>query len=309
VTRGRLGAGVAIGISLLVAVAVAAVVAPRWWDGRGGSYAPKTLVVRTSVTPRRALFGDLLTARVDVVLDPKRIDAASVDVTTRFRPFTVLDEQSGETRVGRAVERTTMYTLQCIQRACLPGRSGGGRARVAAAAFVFPQVHVSAVRANGTRVHATAAWNAVGLQSRLTAHELALQEPKAEAPLAAPRVTWRVAPNVLGGVAIALAAILVLGAGALVASALIRDARPLRVLRIPAHLTPVERALLLAEHAARAGETAESRKALERLAAELRRRGAVVTADDAERLAWSEADPTPDGVGELAHEVRSNGAH
>lgn len=308
-TRGRLAAGGAIAVALLVVVLVVAIAAPRWWRGTGGSYAPKNLIVRTSVTPRRALFGDLLTARVAVVLDPKRIDAASVDVTARFRPFMVLDEWSSSTRIGRAVERTTTYTLQCIQRACLPGRSGGGRARVAAASLVFPQVHVSAVRANGSHVRATAAWNAVGIQSRLTAHELALQEPKAEAPLSAPRVTWRVSPNLLGGIAIALAAMLVLGAGVLVASALLRDARPLRVLRIPAHLTPIERALLLAEHAARAGETAESRKALERLAAELRRRGAVITADDAERLAWSEADPTADGVGALAQEVRANGAH
>jgi hypothetical protein len=296
-------------VALLLAVLVVAVAANRWWRGSGGSYAPRALLVRTSVTPPRALFGDLLTARVDVVLDPTRIDARSVDVTARFRPFTVLDERAGTTHVGRAVEHTTTYTLQCIQRACLPARQGGGRARVAAASFVLPQVHVSAVRSNGSRVRATAAWNAVGIQSRLTAHELALQEPKAEAPLVAPSVTWRVSPTALGGIAITLVAILVLGAGALVASVLLRDARPLRVLRIPPHLTPVERALLLAEHAARSGETAESRKALERLAAELRRGGAVVTADDAERLAWSEADPTPAGVGELAQEVRMNGAH
>jgi hypothetical protein len=309
VTRGRVAAGAAVLVAVVLALGVAAVVAPRLWHGNGGSYAPKKLVVRTSVTPRRALFGDLLTARVDVALDPRRIRASSLAVAARFRPFTTLDERSSTRRVGRSVLRTTTYVLQCIQRACLPARPGTGRARVAAASFVFPLVHVTATGVDGKRIRASSAWNAVGVQSRLTAHELALQEPVAETPLRAPRVTWRIAPSLVGVVAVVLAILLVLGAGALVASALLRDARPLRVLRIPPHLTPVERALILAEHASRTGETDESRKALERLAAELRRRGAASTADDAERLAWSAAGPTPDTVGALAQEVRTNGAH
>jgi hypothetical protein len=100
----------------------------------------------------------------------------------------------------------------------------------------------------------------------------------------------------------------VLGAGALVVRVALLDRRPLRALRIPPHLTPIDRALALAEHAARHGEVDESRKALERLAAELRRHGAVERAGDAERLAWSARSPTPESVETLADAVRSNGA-
>jgi hypothetical protein len=88
-----------------------------------------------------------------------------------------------------------------------------------------------------------------------------------------------------------------------------RDSRLLRTYRIPAHLSPVERALVLAEHATAHGEVEESRKALERLAEELRKRSAEGDANDAERLAWSESGPSPETVAELATSVRSNGAH
>jgi hypothetical protein len=100
----------------------------------------------------------------------------------------------------------------------------------------------------------------------------------------------------------------VLGAGWLVAAAVAGNTRLVRTRRIPAHLTPIERALVLAEHAAAHGEVDESRKALERLAEELRKRQAGAQADDAERLAWSESGPSPETVAELATSVRSNGA-
>jgi hypothetical protein len=81
----------------------------------------------------------------------------------------------------------------------------------------------------------------------------------------------------------------------------------LRAPRIPAHLSPIERALALAEFAAAHGEVAESRKALERLATELRRRHVPVEAGAAERLAWSAHDPSPKTIAELADAVRANG--
>jgi len=99
-----------------------------------------------------------------------------------------------------------------------------------------------------------------------------------------------------------------LGAGLLVASVVGRSTRLVRPRRIPARFTAIERALVLAEHATAHGEVDESRKALERLAAELRRQHAGASADDAERLAWSESDPSPETVAELASSVRSNGA-
>jgi hypothetical protein len=152
------------------------------------------------------------------------------------------------------------------------------------------------------------AWPVFGVQSRLTAEEIALSTPEIARGSTPPPVSWRISPGLLGGIALSSAALLILGAGWLVASVVARNTRLVRTRRIPAHMTPIERALVLAEHAAAHGEVDESRKALERLAEELRRRHAGAYADAAEQLAWSESGPSPETVAALAGNVRSNGA-
>jgi hypothetical protein len=305
-TRGRLGAGI-VALLAAAALAVGAYFVVGWWQGEGGGYAPRHLIARAEVTPRRSLFGQVVTATVQVVVDPRRVDPKSVVVTARFRPFELREETDSRSRLGRAERLTFRYALQCTVAACVP-RGPKGKAVGAATAFHFRAATVVARGRDGSAVHATAAWPVFGVQSRLTAADVALAEPKVENPLAAPAVTWRVRPVVVGAVASVLAALLLVGVALLVGSVALADGRPLRVLRIPAHLTPVERALRLAEHAAGKGETDESRKALERLAVELRRRGAATHAADAERLAWSEDRPTTETVAGLATAVRSNGA-
>ncbi|HVU76797.1 MAG TPA: hypothetical protein VHC67_04390 [Gaiellaceae bacterium] len=305
-TRGRLAAG-AVAALAAAALAVGAYFVVGWWHGDGGSYAPRRLVARASVTPKRSLFGQVVTATVQVLVDPRRVDPRSVAVSGRFTPFQLRAETDSTTRVGRAELLSVHYALQCTVAACVP-RGPKGRGLGGATAFTFRPARVVAQGRDGRTIRATAAWPTFGVQSRLTAQELALAEPRIDNPLAAPAVTWRVRPVVLGAAASVLAGLLALGAALLVGSVALADGRPLRVLRIPANLTPVERALRLAEHAARKGETDESRKALERLAVELRRRGAPVHAADAERLAWSEDRPTAETVAELATAVRSNGA-
>ena len=305
-TRGRLAAGV-VALVAAAGLAVAAVFVAGWWSGDGGSYAPRHVLVRTSVTPKRSLFGQVVTASVQVVLDPRRVDPRSVVLTGRFAPFSLRSESESRRRVGRAQLLTFRYALQCLSAACLP-RPAKGKALGAATAFQFRSARLRATGSDGRRLGYAVRWPVFGVQSRLTPQDVALAEPKMESPLVAPPVSWRARPVVLGAVASVLAGLLALGAALLVGRVALADGRPLRVLRIPAHLTPVERALRLAEHAAHAGETDESRKALERLAVELRRRGAAGHAADAERLAWSPARPTTERVAELAATVRSNGA-
>ena len=305
-TRGRLRAVGVVVVALAVASALA-IFAGRWWEGKGGTYAPHHMVVRTAVTPRRSLFGQVITATVRVVVDPRRIDPRTVRVVGAFRPWAVRSEQKAGTTIGRARVISFQYSLQCLVAACVP-RGGSGRARSAATAFTFRPALVTARRQDGSALRTAIAWPTFGVQSRLTAADIALGEPQVERPLAAPSVTWRISPNLLGGVAGVLAVLFVLGSAALIASVVLVDGRPLRALRIPANLTPVDRALALAAHAAKRGETEESRKALERLAAVLRRQGAPAHADDAERLAWSADEPTPENVALLADSVRSNGA-
>jgi hypothetical protein len=67
--------------------------------------------------------------------------------------------------------------------------------------------------------------------------------------------------------------------------------------------SPLERALALARESTAGGRPAEGRRALERLAHELRKTSNPELAGDASKLAWSQPPPGKDGVGELSRDV------
>lgn len=309
VTRGRIVAAAVGVVTLVLVLLLAVVLTPRWRHGTGGSYAPARTLVRTEVTPPRSLFGRVLTARAQVIVDPRVVDPATVDLNADFRPFNVR-ESSRRVGDGPGAARTVefAYEIQCLQRACVP-LGVKGRLSGAETANELPPARLTARRRDGGTIARRVAWPTFGVSSRLTADEIAFSTPLAPTTFTPPSVSWRISPNVLGTASASLAVLLLLGAAWLVASVALRDTRRLRAARIPAHLSPVERALALAEHAAAHGEVDESRKALERLAAELRRRRALEQAGDAERLAWSSRGPSPETIAELADSVRSNGAH
>ncbi len=304
-TRGQLEA-LAVALVTVVAVAVlVGVVARGWWQGDGGSYAPPRTLVRTEVTPARSLFGQILTAHARLVVDPRRVDPQSADLAVDFKPYRVRAESHHVTGgLGRAVVVDFRYELQCLTRDCVPHGSRNG----AATAVHLPRARATLRGRDGRTVSLPFTWAPFAVQSRLTADEIAFSTPHVARGSAQPPVSWAIWPGLLGGLALAAAIVLALIAGVLVVSVVRRDARPLHMLRIPGHLTPIERALVLAEHAVARGEVDESRKALERLAAELRRGDADAQALAAERLAWSEHGPSQDTVAELAGSVRSNGA-
>lgn len=302
-TRGRLAAA-AVGLVTVVAVVLTAVVARSWWRGDGGTYAPKKTLVHTEVTPARSLFGQVLTAHAQLVVDPRRVDPASVELDVNLRPFQIRSETRRVTRgLGRAAIVDFQYDIQCVTRACVPHQKSPG-----AEAFQLKAAKATYSGRDGKAFTLSVDWPAFGVQSRLTPEEIALSTPQVANGSAQPPVSWAVSPGLLGGLALVVASLLMLGSGWLVASVVRGDMRPLRVRRIPAHLTAIERALVLAEHATAHGEVEESRKALERLAEELRRQRAEGYANEAERLAWSERGPSPETVAELATSVRRNGA-
>jgi hypothetical protein len=304
VTRGKIAAAAVAFVTAVVVALLLLVVGPRWWSGDGGTYAPPKSLVHAEVTPPTSFFGQVVTAHAQLVVDPRVVDPSTAELAVDLRPYRIRSESRRITRgLGRAAVVDFRYELQCVSRACVPHERTGG------AQTVQLKAATASYRTRDGKPHtARVAWPIFGVQSRLTSDDLALSTPQVGTDSAQPPVSWALSPGLLGGLALTLAALLVLGAGWLVASVVGADSRLLRARQIPSHLTPVERALALAEHAAAHGEVDESRKALERLAAELRRRRAVAHADDAERLAWSETDPSPESVAELATSVRSNGA-
>ena len=304
-TRGELAAFSAAVIAVVV-LSILTISAHGWWTGEGGSSAPSRAVVSTTVTPTRSLFGEVLTARARIVVDPDTVDAQRIRLAATFKPYRVRSESRHiSSGPGRAVVAEFAFELQCTSRECLP--RGGGRAAAAEVVQLRTGTVTLPQRAGGS-VRRAVAWPAVAVQSRLTAEEIGLSTPKA-APRSAPAaVTWRLSPARVAWLSFAAALLLVLAAAWLVIDVLRRDLRPVRTPRIPAHLTPIDRALALAQHAAAHGEVDESRKALQRLAIELRRRQEQSQAKAAERLAWSDPGPSRATVDELAQSVRSNGA-
>jgi len=305
-TRGGLVAA-AVAVVATAVVAAALIVAQGWWSGAGGSYAPPKPVAHAWVDPPRSLFGAMLTAKASVVLDPRVTDPASVDARLSFKPFAIRSE-SRATRhgVGHAEIVTLTYRIQCIVRACVP-TGGSGRAQGAATLVQLKPGSITARGHDGKVVSVPVTWPPIGVQSRLTRDDIAFATPQLDAGFDPPPFQYRISPTLLAGGALGLALLLVVGAGWLVAGGALADTRLLRQRRIPAHLTPVERALILAERAVADRETSESRKALERLAVLLRADRLPGPAGDAERLAWSEDAPSREGVASLAESVRSNG--
>jgi hypothetical protein len=307
VTRGRLAAAT-VAVAAAVAVVLMVVFARGWWHDKGGSYAPRAgIVASTRIVPGASLFGTVLTARATVLVDPGQIDPQSIRLESNFSPYVVLSASKRNTPdLGRAVAVTFSYRIQCVIAACLPLMEARKGQQLIPQLVRLRPARITARGRTGVPLARRLLWPEVVVQPRVTPQEIAAADPRIESGFPRSPIGWAISPDLLGALLVSAAAILVLGAGALVASAVGADPRRLRVRRIPAHLTPIDRALALAEHAAAHGEYDEGRKALERLAMELGRHGDRRLAVQAGRLAWSEEDPSADAVDELAAAVKGN---
>ncbi len=307
-TRGRLNAILLAVAAFVLIVLLLAVFGPRWWNGEGGTYAPKSVVTSGTITPRSSLFGDVLTAEARVIVDPRLYVPASAELASSFRPYSV---RSRSRRISRGVGQASVidfdYSIQCLSEPCLAfmsqkTRSGGTLTK----APVFPDARLTVRTPDGAVVAVRIPWPPIVVHSRLSAAQIALATPSLDSKVVLPAVSWRISPNELGAFALSLAVLFLLAATWLLASIALGDSRLLiRRLRIPSHLTPVDRALLLAEHASARGELEEERKALQRLAVELRIAGRDDLAGRAGRIAWSAEAPSPAVVGALASAVRA----
>ena len=297
----QLGAIAAAAAAAALALILLLVLAPGWSDNGGGSYVPRATVVQTRLDPPSVLFGDEVTATARVTVDADEVDPASVTLDPSFKPFQAFHTS----RTARDGEITFTFQLQCVTGACIRAmerEERGGRVRTVPIAL--PKATVKARSRDGERLVTGAGWPTLVVHSRLTAERIQKETPDVGA-FAAPPVTYSVSPDLVGWLLIAAAALLVLVAGWLVARSLAGMHRE-RGLRLPAHLTPAERALALARHALDRGDVAGGRKALERLASELERGGRDDLAQAASRTAWSPGGPSVRSVDELTVSVRSS---
>jgi hypothetical protein len=234
-------------------------------------------------------FADPLGARLDVLVDPRRVDPASVRVRPRFGSFRIVSTELRTKKAG-GVLLSYRYSLECLLPACLPGRTLAERR--------FQSAFVAYRTPGGRARRAAVEWPTYTVVSHLSTPDIGDPTTRLRVDATLPPVSYRIAPGTLQALLAALAAALVLLATGLVAFAL-----PRRRTRAGPKLPPLEHALALVRASTANGYPAERRKALGRLARELRAEGQPDLARSAVRLAWSADPPTAEATAGFADEV------
>jgi len=278
------------------------------WQAMPGQAA---VTAKADVTPRTHLFGDTLTARIDLVVDRDAVGPELPKVVRSFAPYAVERVTTARRDAGRFSQLRYTFRLRCLREACL---STSGRARVR-----FAPVRVLYKSAAGEARVVRASWPLVELYSRLASvpkeEQSSTQNSNRFTPVMAP---WRADLTALPPVSHRWSPTLIIALLLLVAGLLVLPACVLIYLALPwraspsweswlAQLPPIERALAVLERARTQGDGTARRRALERLGMELRVRGAEELAREALELAWTEATPSSEAILRLEQHIRSAG--
>jgi hypothetical protein len=281
----------------VLVAAVAAVIAWQVWDSHEGPVLEQEPVAATALlVPEQHLFADAVRARLELVVDRKRVDPSTVDVGANFEPYRNLrpplrtQEDSGPlTRIRYD------YVLGCLRAACLP--KGNGRVELPGTALQF--------RVKGTPglQTATIEWPPISSAGRIDPKQLEQAALRAELR-DLPPPTYRVSPLGVQLIALLLAVICFAGAAILALRFLPLDRLTAWLGRDRAdRRSPLERALALVRESTGGERPDDGRRALERLAAELRNVRNPRLAGTASELAWSEPPPAESGVAPLSQDV------
>jgi hypothetical protein len=284
-------------IGALATAAVVAVlgVALGWWHGGARIERPSRPLETTATLSLRSVeFGDPLTARLDLLVDPREVDPAGIRIKPRFAPYRVTAAQRRVRRAG-GVLISYRFALECLSPACVPGRAPVEKR--------FLPAFVSFPTRSGRVERLTVDWPSYLLVSRLTDADRANPTDRLHVDSTIAAVTYRVAPGTLRALLTAASAALLLLAAALTALALRRRAQP-PVLAEP-DLPPLSRALLFVHASTSNGFPDDRRKALSRLARELRVSEQPELARAAARLAWSAEPPSAEAAGTFASQVET----
>lgn len=244
----------------------------------------RALDAEGTITPRTSLFGDTLTARLEAVVDRRRIDPGSLVLKATFAPFERIGPVAITRRdIGHETHLSYVMRLRCDEFPCLPQPAGSRNS------YRFPPARLGA---------AFVRWGPVEVSSRI--NESDPQPFRYRATLSPlPEPSYRIGPGVVAAAAFTGAALLLLLAGLIAA----RAARRAWARRRPElDLPPLERALLLVRLTSERGDAEGCRKALELLAETLPQDG---LAERARELAWSAPGPARAEVESLLEEVRA----
>lgn len=305
-------------VVIVVAAAVAASVlvgAFAVWDRADEPRGTLPAKIRAEATfsPSVALFGDTVTAHVDVVLDKTRVDPDSVRIAADFAPFRLV---GGQQRVRKDADRSTYLrlslVLRCVSATCVPS---GQSAR-----YDFKPGQLSfteAAKPEAVRSLMGVRLPSIRIYSRFTALGAGAEQAQTSQAWRAdlsslPPVSYLVAPGMLFALLLAgtaLAAMAALALGYLAWPQRVPAAPPEPEPELPPDpLSPLEQALVLLEQSIRVDGAADQRRALELVAEELELAawGDPALARTARGLAWSRDIPPVAETARLAESVRAS---
>lgn len=275
-----------------------------------------------TLTPGTHLFGDTVRARVDVVVDRDHLDPDRVRLEAAFPPYELVRKMEVERRdYDRYTRLRYDLRIRCLGIACLTGEISPGitpaggtpEPRRAEKVYRFRPAHVyyDEPGKDKPRHLKRVWWPRLEALTRISPSEpgltFALRTPFRTSISSLPDVTYRISPTLLGTALLAGAALLLVLPGRFAWSWLRSRRRPPPVEEAP-ELTPLERALLLVEQARESVDGEDRRKAIEVLAVELDASDRPEQAEEARRLAWSTAAPSPAAAEALVESVRESNA-
>jgi hypothetical protein len=276
-------------VAAIAAVCVGALVLVATLGGGDGAPPPRRdVAISTSIATSPVFFGDLVTARAEVLVDRGRIDPDDVRIEGGFAPYSLVGRpRESRTDSGRLTSIDVRYTLQCLVEACLP-KPGG---------IALPKLRVH----TGSST-VSADWPRIDVVSRIAPAALASDPPPWRQQIALPAVSYRLEPGKFAAALTLAAALLALGAFALLGREVVRRRRLL--VDRARFRSALARALDLARASAARGPD-DRRRALALLARVLAfdPNGGRRLAPAAARLAWGRSEPSTRGLETLVDEI------
>jgi|RhiMethySRZTD1v2_1073278.scaffolds.fasta_scaffold84759_2 hypothetical protein len=295
-------AAVAVALTVLVAA-----VALSRADDDAASVQRDPISAAATLTPRVVLFGDTLTATVDVVVDRTVIDPDEVDVRwsdVAWKPVGTPERTRRDTGATGYV-RTT-YVLRCLAQPCVPVRE------TEEVQFDAARVSYVAPVGGGTRrLTVDAGWPPLVVHSRLAGPDEnrrdALAAPWRADMVSLPAVSYRASPGLVL-VLLLLTGVLIVAAAGVILFRLLpeREPTPEPEPEPEPVASPLEQALALLEAPAGNNGGQDRRRALELVAEEVEGWGDDDLALTARTLAWSKETPEGDETRALAARLRAH---
>jgi len=300
---------VAAGVVAAAVVAALAIVFITW--DRGGTEEEASggndpIAVTGTFEPRAVLFGDTLTATVDVTVDKTVVDPNEVEVKADFGNWKpVAQVRASREDSGDAAYLRTTYVLRCLTRLCVPARD------TEEIEFEPAEVSYGALVGEGSqRLKVDAEWPMLTVHTRAGTdtddRRDVLAAPWRADLLKLPVFSYRISPGMLLALLVAGGIALFVVAGILVYRAIPDRKPPPEPEPEPVPVaTLLEQALAFLEAPATTNGAPERRRALELVADEVESWGDTTLATTARSLAWSEHAPESATTKAFAAELRN----